>query len=254
MIQTRAEYILNQLNVDDRVTVRDLSRHFGCSEVTIRNDLKHLEEKGLLSRTHGGARRKEKELPLYINPGNVFRHKSEKMKIAEKAYSYIEEHDTIFIDDSSIGYYLAEYISRKSRKHLAVITNSLAVSMLLSACDRVVLYMIGGQIGGDFPATFGEMAMDTISRFKADKAFISAHGVSFDAGVTSIGSPQMQVKKAILTAAQEIYLLVDSSKFRGGYVMVVCPLSRIKKTITDNGLSAENRKLAGEHHIPIDIV
>lgn len=38
-----------------RVTVLDLSKRFDVSEVTIRNDLKDLEEKGVLVRTYGGA-------------------------------------------------------------------------------------------------------------------------------------------------------------------------------------------------------
>lgn len=61
----------------------------------------------------------------------------------------------------------------------------------------------------------GEMAIETISKFKADKAFISAQGINFGVGVTAIGSPQMQVKKAILSGVDDVYLLVDSSKVGG---------------------------------------
>ena len=69
-----------------------------------------------------------------------------------------------------------------------------------------------------------------------------------------VGSPQMQVKKAVLDISDKVYLMVDSSKFGGGYVLVVCPLSRITKTITDNGLGSENRELAKKYLVNLDIV
>ncbi|MCD7869490.1 MAG: hypothetical protein LUG59_02805, partial [Enterocloster clostridioformis] len=51
---------------------------------------------------------------------------------------------------------------------------------------------------------------------------------------TSIGSPQMQVKKAVLASSDQAYVLADSSKFGGGYVMVVCSLDEISAIITDD--------------------
>lgn len=254
MNQDREEYIINQLNAKGEVSVRLLSQQLGCSEVTIRNDIKRMAKKELLIRKHGGALRKEESLPLYISPGNIYKHKEAKSRIAAQALSYIQEGETIFIDDSSIGYYLAGKLLEREGLHIIVITNSLAVAAILSSCEHILLYMVAGQVGGKIPSTVGDLAIEAISKFKADKAFISAHGINFTAGVTSVGSPQMQVKKAILAVSEKVYLMVDSSKFGGGYILVVCPLEAITKTITDSGLDVENRRLAKEYGVDLDIV
>lgn len=248
------DYILTQLKNHGEIRNNEVSKQLGVSEVTIRNYLKKLESKGDLKRTHGGAVRKEESLDLIVRPGNVFIKIEEKVRIAKRAYSYIMDKETVFIDDSSIGYYLAKEIKEDDSKHIIVITNSLGVAAELSEAENTILYMTGGQVGGKIPALMGDIAIDNISQFKADKAFVSAYGVNFQVGVTSIGSPQMQIKKAFIENTNEVYLMVDSERFGGGYVMVVCPLSRIRKIITDKNLENKNRLLALEHQVDIDLV
>ena len=180
MISVREEHILNELNSKGTVSVRELSKILQCSEVTIRNDIKRMEEKELLIRKHGGAIKKEEGLLLSIRPGNVYTRKDEKIRIANKAFEYIKDKDTIFIDDSSIGYYLAKRILEDDYLHIVVITNSLAVAVILSNSQNIILYTIIGQIGGKLPSAVGDLAIEAILKFKADKAFISAHGVNFE--------------------------------------------------------------------------
>lgn len=254
MDKDRERYIMEQLDRFGTVKVVELSRQLGLSEVTIRSDIRSMEQKGMLKRVHGGAVRVREQLPLFIAPGNVLKKADEKRRIAAKAYEYIENEDTIILDDSSINYYLAENIRNGDKSRLVVITNSLAVAVILSDIENVITFMVGGQIGGKLPAAMGEVTVNTINNFKADKAFISAHGLNFEVGITSIGTPQMQVKKAILGAADKIYVMLDSTKFSDGYIMTVCPLSRITKIITDDGISPGYRNLAMDKRVDIDIV
>ena len=53
--QSREAYILDLLAKDGSLSVAALSRDLGVSEVTIRTNLRDLEARGLLLRTHGGA-------------------------------------------------------------------------------------------------------------------------------------------------------------------------------------------------------
>ena len=254
MDRGREKYIIELLERQGSVKVADLSEQLGVSEVTIRADIRDMERRKLLKRVHGGAVRVREQLQLSMTPGNVLNKAEEKYRIAAKAYEYIEDEDTIILDDSSVAYYLAECIRKGNRKDLVVITNSLAASVILSNLDHVIVFMVGGQLGGKLPATMGEVAVNTFRDFRADKAFISAHGLNFDVGITSIGTPQMQVKKAIIGSTDKVYVLVDSSKFSDGYIMAVCPLSRITKIITDDGISPSYRNQAMEKRIDLDIV
>lgn len=254
MAETRLDYIVSCLEQKGRVKVSDLSRALNCSEVTIRSDIQKLEEQGLARRIHGGAVKAEDSLTVSYASGNIGKNKEEKIRIAERAYEYIDDQDTIILDDASVNYYLAQRIRGDSSKHLIVITNSLICAGVLAAAGHVELFVVGGQIGGKIPAAMGDVAVNTLANFRANKAFISAHGINFSAGVTSIGSPQMQVKKAILQSADQVFLLVDSSKFGGGYILVVCPLDRIERIITDSSIRAEDLEMASERNVKIDVV
>ena len=217
-MEERRRAILHEVEEKGRVRVAELSKRFGCSEVTIRNDIRNMDMEGLLMRTHGGAVKLDKEPERKYSAESIYRNTERKKRIAACAYEFIEDRDTIIIDDASSSFYLAGYIKQHPEKRLAVVTNSLLVGNELAGVPHVELYMVGGHV---------------------DKGFIGIHSINFDVGLTSIATPQMQVKKAILRSANEVYVLADSSKFGGGYVSVICPIRDVHKIITDDEVSKE---------------
>ncbi|MDF2613773.1 MAG: DeoR family transcriptional regulator [Clostridia bacterium] len=254
MAQKRSEIILQELEEKGSVRVADLSKLLNCSEVTVRSYIQKLEEQGLLFRTHGGATKIGAQVSIVYSAESLYKNAEKKMRIAEKAYEYIEDNDTIILDDASISYYLAKCIKENPSKSLVIITNSLVAAGVLSDTKHVNLFLLGGQVGGKMAGTMGDMTIKNLEECHADKAFISAHGINFDVGVTSIGSPQMQVKKAIIKAAGKVFLLVDSSKFGGGYVLAVCPLSMITRIITDDEIDKAHVERAKRDYVSLDIV
>ena len=106
-------------------------------------------------------------------------------------------------------------------------------------------------MGGNLAATIGDEAVEDISRFHVDKAFIGVHGINFDVGITSVATSQMQVKQAILKATEKIYVLADSSKFGGGYLSVICPLKDVYQIITDNQVNKDYVNRAEAEEIPL---
>lgn len=135
----------------------------------------------------------------------------------------------------------------------AVVTNSLLVGNELVAVRHVELYMIGGHVGGHLAATMGDAAIENMEKFHVDKGFIGVHSINFDVGLTSIATPQMQVKRAIFEASQQVFVLADSSKFGGGYVSVICPVKDVYKIITDSQISKEYIRKAEHEQIPLVI-
>ena len=139
----------------------------------------------------------------------------------------------------------------------AVVTNSLLVGNELAAVRHVELYMIGGHVGGHvgghLVATMGDAAIENMEKFHVDKGFIGVHSINFDVGLTSIATPQMQVKRAIFEASQQVFVLADSSKFGGGYVSVICPVKDVYKIITDSQISKEDIRKAEHEQIPLVI-
>lgn len=252
-MQERQRIILQELEEYGKVRVAKLSEKLGCSEVTIRNDIKAMEKEGLLQRTHGGAIALEQERKRKYSAESIYRHVEQKKAIAACAYEYIDDRDTIILDEASSTFYLAQHIKQHSEKHVAIVTNSLLVGNELEGVKHVELYMIGGYVGGHLAATMGDAAVENMAHFHVDKAFIGVHGINFDVGITSIGTPQMQVKQAILKAAEQVFVLADSSKFGGGYLSVICPLRKIHKIITDSEIDQKYVKLAKREQVSMVI-
>lgn len=252
-MEERRRAILTELEEKGRVRVAELSRELGCSEVTIRNDIKNMDMEGLLQRVHGGAIRREESPVRKYSAESIYRHTDRKKQIAACAYDYIEDRDTIIIDDASSSFYLAVHIKNHPEKRVAVVTNSLLVGNELAGVKHVELYMVGGHVGGHLAATMGDAALENMQNFHVDKAFIGVHGINFEVGLTSIATPQMQVKHAILKAAKEVYVLADSSKFGGGYLSVICPLTDVHLIITDDEVAKEDVKIAKELNVPLVI-
>lgn len=250
-MEERRRAILREVKEKGKVRVAELSKELDCSEVTIRSDIKNMDAEGLLKRTHGGAVKIEKNADRKYQAESIYRHTDRKKKIAAYAYELLEDRDAIIIDDASSSFYLALNIKNHPEKRLAVVTNSLLAGNELAGLDHVELYMVGGHVGGHLAATMGDAAVQNMEQFHVDKAFIGVHSINFDVGLTSIATPQMEVKKAILRAAEEVYVLADSSKFGGGYLSVICPIHEVKKIITDGEVSRDNIKKAQEMEIPL---
>lgn len=249
----RRRLILQELEEKGSVRVHELSRKLRCSEVTVRADIRALEQEGALTRTHGGAKRNEEEDILGYQAESLYRQSDLKRQIAACAYEYIEDRDTVIIDDASTSFYLALHIKNHPEKHLAVVTNSLLSANELAGASHVDLFMVGGHIGGHLAAAMGEKAINDMGKFHVDKAFIGVHGINFDAGITSIATPQMQVKQAIFRTTDKVFVLADSTKFGGGYLSVICPIQSVYKIITDKKISKSNIKRAERENIPLVI-
>lgn len=238
----RRNYILDKLKAEEKVSVKQLSAELGCSEPTIRTDIRRMEKEGLIRRIHGGAVLRDgvvSENRMLLDFPGLREHADEKRAIARAAYERIDDRDTIIIDDSSSAYFLAECIRNMHDRSIVVITNSVAVSIILARTPGVSVIQAGGLIDGRLPASMGELTIEQISKVRADKAFIGVYTLNLDQGVMSVGNPQMMVKKAIVSAAQKVYALVDHTKFGDSYLSVVCPLSDIECVITDSGVSKD---------------
>lgn len=252
-MEERRRAILKEVEEKGEVRVADLSKKYDCSEVTIRNDIKCMDQEGIVKRVHGGAIAVEKERVRKYSAESIYRNTERKKKIAACAYEFIDDRDTVIIDDASSSFYLALYIKEHSEKRLAIVTNSLLVGNELAGVEHVDLYLIGGHVGGHLAATMGDDALENMERFRVDKAFIGVHSINFDVGITSIATPQMQVKRAILKKSEKVYILADSSKFGGGYLSVICPMREVYKIITDDEVSGDNIKKAQEAGVPLII-
>ncbi|MDZ7765909.1 MAG: DeoR/GlpR family DNA-binding transcription regulator [Melioribacteraceae bacterium] len=134
--------IIDLLEKDGHVKVINLSAKFGVSEVTIRNDLAQLEEKGLLVRTRGGGMRTQRVAIDYQLNEKAKRYLKEKQAIGKAAAQLINENDTIILDSGTTTQELTKEL--KNVKNLTIITNALNIAGQFVNDEDTKIIMLGG--------------------------------------------------------------------------------------------------------------
>ncbi len=231
----RHAYILERLQAEGNVRVADLCDVLEVSAVTIRKDLKLLEDKGLLFRSHGNI---SKANP-YTKDRNVNEKESilseQKMCIGEKAASFIEPDEAIIIASGTTVLYLARAISADMQ--LTVLTSAMNISMALLDKPKIEIVQLGGIVRKSSTSVTGPYAENILENFACSKLFLGVDGIDMVQGCTTSNMMEAQLNRAMIRTAQKTVILTDSSKFGRQGFGKICPLSEIDQIITDEGIA-----------------
>jgi len=159
-------------------------------------------------------------------------------QIANCAADFIQDGDTIILDDGEVTSLLAEEIANKD---VTVITNSLSVCNALQGKKNITLICTGGIMRPNSNAFIGPFAEHVISQAYANKLFLTTNSISLDSGLSHSNIDFVEVKKAMITSSKEIILLANHSKFKQEPSTKIAPISVVDKLITDNALPASIR-------------
>jgi DeoR family fructose operon transcriptional repressor len=247
--ELRKRFVISYLEKNEFISIQEISTRCNISKITARRDLNELEKEGLLIRTHGGAIRTENSMRIFDFDNKAVRYKNEKIEICRFASSFINENDTIYMDCGTTVYYLARFITRF--KNLRVITNSLPVVSELLPYPQIKTYLIGGELDNSRKALYGPMTETLLDRYKADKAFIGAGGVSINHGLSSIDEKEASVTRKMAEAAKCVFLLCDSSKLEKDSYFTYSSLMLVNYLITDQNAEPAILNLYKEKQINI---
>ena len=248
----RRTKILELLEKNGQVAVIDLSRRFKTSEVTIRNDLKALHDRGLVRRAHGGA---VKVATVSMDPSLKIKaeiHADEKRRIGAAAAALVRDGDSIILDSGTTTQQIARQI--KTRKDLKVITNGLNIAMELFGAKDIQLIFLGGVIRQNSLSAVGHFAEDILAQLSADKLFLAVDACDVEFGLSTPNVEESQVNQAMARIAKETILVADSSKFGKRSLSRIVPLSDIDVIITDRGLAAEMQTELRSHDLKLVLV
>jgi DeoR family transcriptional regulator of aga operon len=233
----RRTKILELIEKNGQVAVGDLSRRFKTSEVTIRNDLKDLHQRGLVRRAHGGA----VKLPMVSgDPSLQIKaelHADEKRRIGSAAAALIHDGESIILDSGTTTQQIARQI--KVKKDLKVITNGLNVAMELFGAKDIQLILLGGVVRQNSLSAVGHFAEEMLRQLSADKLFLAVDACDVEFGLSTPNLEESQVNQAMVRIAKEKILVADSSKFGKRSLSRIVPVNAIDTVITDRALPAE---------------
>jgi DeoR/GlpR family transcriptional regulator of sugar metabolism len=228
--------LLRLLRARGQVSVKALSHHFQISEDTVRRDLALLAERGLLTRTHGGAVALERAVDrdaTFAQPMSA--RISEKRRIARAACRLIGAGETLALNGGSTTRYFAEQLDQD---HLTIVTNNLSVPAALpDACARKV-YVLGGRYERQTQATVGSMALSGLG-LRVDCAVIGVGGVSALDGLSTGLFEEAQAASGMIGAARRTMVLADASKWGIKAFACICPLEGVQVLVTDQDPTGE---------------
>lgn len=212
-LEERRRFILDTLKKQGRVAVGELSSIMSVSAVTIRQDLKALENEGLLERTHGGA------VEMQAKPASEIRELSfdirrskqteEKNAVGQAAAAMVETGSAIALDASTTVTSILPYL-----RHLdgvIVVTNNLMIPEIVLDNRKIDVFLFGGRLRRDSYSVTG--SPQTIPEINLNIGFLSAWGISPEAGLTEVHEGEMRMKQTLMAHCTIKVVLVDSSKW-----------------------------------------
>jgi DeoR family transcriptional regulator, aga operon transcriptional repressor len=215
------------------VRTEDLSQAFEVSLVTIRNDLDLLSREGVLIRDRGGAVANTTTTMTTAFNQRAELNLEEKRRIGVAAARLVQAGDTVILDAGSTMMEMAKQMVEVSP--LTVVTNALNVAMQVGSLRDVNVILIGGSLNRDTISIIGPTASQNLQDLRVQKAFISTHAMD-EIGLTDPSIEVAQVKRAMIQAARQVILVVDSSKWRKQGFAKVVELAAIHTIVTDDRL------------------
>lgn len=230
LTEERHSIILDTVNKQHSVRLADLCELLNTSESTIRRDLTVLDEKGLLTKVHGGAIAiGETFSPVEYN----MEEKSglnieEKTAIAKYAASLLEDGDFVFVDAGTTTEKMIDFLPEK---HATFVTNGLFHAKKLAQRGFKV-YVLAGELKFSTEAVVGTECVTALKNYNFTKSFIGANGVSITCGVTTPDPDEASVKSAVISSSKTAYILADHTKFDQITSVTFSPLNKVT-IITD---------------------
>lgn len=254
----RMNEILNILKTRNGASFKYLASELGVSEMTIRRDLEILHANKLITLIQGVAIYNShnntsstinKEYNLSIENDMYI---TEKEKIGQKAASLLEPDDVIIIDAGSTTVQFAKSIPDEMPLTVLCYTmNILTEVNRKSNCKKICA---GGYYHANTQMFQSPEGIALISRTCANKAFISAAGISQKLNVTCMEQYEIETKKSAIKSADKKILLVDSTKFDKICPAMFASLSDFDTVITNETISSKWIKHIKEMDIDLMLV
>lgn len=231
----RHKKLLKLLDEHGQASTEELMAWLSASAATVRRDLAWLATHQQLVRLRGGAQR----LPQAgggLLRSQAFRHNighraAEKRAIARHAAGLCLPDETVIINGGTTTFMMAEFLATR---RLRILTNSFLLAERLLNTSENQIILPGGSIYREQNVIISPFENDIAQHHYAARMFMGVHGISA-AGLVEADPLLVQAERRLMQQAEQLYVLVDSSKFEGRSGLLLCGLDRVSTVITDTG-------------------
>ncbi len=233
-IEERHQAILDVIKENGRISIGEIQERYEVSVDSARRDLRLLEERGLLKRTHGGA------IPILSVDSRPPRHRDyENMKIdphyaaiAKKAAGLIKPGDVVFLTNGSFGFIIPTYLPRDISYTLVV--NSPTVADHFKYWDNVTVYITGGKMRMHGATSLVDsFAVAFVKNMHFDLCLLTGAGLTAGFGLSNGTDETAAFQRAVLENSRQRVLLMPCQKIGVDAFIKVADVDKFDVLITD---------------------
>jgi len=230
--EDRQERIMKLLENRGHVAIADLKNEFQVTSMTIRRDLKEMEENGPVRRTHGGAILSIKA-KSYLEPPTLDRMdfmREEKIAIAKDISTFIGPREMIFLGSGTTTLFVAMELS--NRDDITVVTNSLLILNHLVSFSEMAVIGVGGFLRRRESSMVGHFADNVIENLRVDKVIMGMRGIHPYFGLTNEDPQELMTDRTILGISDVIIIVADHTKIGHVSTSRTAPITSASKIFT----------------------
>lgn len=233
-IEERHQAILDTLKQKGRVSIGEIQESYGVSVDSARRDLRILEGKGLLKRTHGGAipavktgvrpprERDMKSMEVFDNYASI----------AKRAAVYVKADDIIYLTSGSLGFIMLDYLPKDIE--YTVVVNSVALANELKYWDNIEVYVAGGKMRRHGTASIVDgFAQSFVRNMHFDTCFMTGAGIDSVFGLSNGTSETADFQRAVIEQSNRSILMMPNQKVGFKAFIKVCSIESFDILITD---------------------
>lgn len=224
----RQAYIIQQINVHNKVLSSDLSSQLDVSEDTVRRDLQELAEEGKLIKVHGGALSKSFHFTL---ESNTIYLQPEKKSIAYKAIQLIQDGMMVLLSGGTTIRELVKSLPPDLNATFITVSVPIALELLEHPTSEVIF--IGNKLLKNAQMSVGAEVIQRLSQIKADLCFLGTNSIDANFGITDLEWEIIEVKRAMIKCANKTVSLAISEKLNTIQRLQVCRPEEINTLITE---------------------
>ncbi len=224
----RQAFILQQLNVHNKVISADLCGQLNVSEDTVRRDLQELSDEGVLLKVHGGALSKSFHFRLQNEP--VY-HEEEKRNIAEKAVTLISDGMVILLSGGTTIRQLINVLP--PTLNATFITISIPIALELMNHPGSDVLFIGNKLNKNTQTAMDAEVVKKLAGIKADICFLGTNSIDVHAGITDSEWEVVEIKQSMVQASDQLVSMAISEKLNVAQRYRVCNIEEVDILITE---------------------
>lgn len=249
-METRRKQIAELVNQHGYMSFLQIKENFpNVSEMTLRTDLKVLDQDKTIVRIHGGAKAVQSVIGTddYLNR-RAIRNLPEKEEIAKKAVKLLSPNTAVFLDSGSTTATLARLFPNQPN---LIYTTGLTCATELSELSEPTVWVPGGKLNRYSISLYGTSVIWELEQVNFHQTFLGVTNYSPETGFTCGNSEEATLKRTAIKQAEEVIVLMDSSKtgIKGTYT--ICGLDDIDILISDGNLSSDFLAECQKHHVTV---